>query len=444
MAGEWRETALGDLIDFVSGGTPSKDNASYWNGAIPWVSAKDMKRLFLDDAEDHITESGLSNGARLAPAKTVLLLTRGMTLLSDIPICVARRPMAFNQDVKALRPKGRVIDDFIPYLLLGNKRRLLNLVDLAGHGTGRLNTDELRSLDVRLPPEDEQRAIAHILGTLDEKIELNRRMDETLEAMARALFKSWFVDFGPVRAKAEGRDPGLPKPLADLFPDSFEDSELGEIPKGWSVKPLSETTTLITKGTTPTQSDTAIAHETDREVNYVRVNAIDADGTILFEKLTTISPAVHRSVLKRSILQIGDVLYTIAGTIGRTAVVDESLLPANTNQAVAIIRPRSGIPPPFLLMAIRVATFREELHSNIVHAVQANLSLGVLSRARIVVPRKETLPQIFAPIDELTRRMTTARAESHALVALRDAQLPRLVSGELRVNDPERFLEMAV
>ena len=85
---------------------------------------------------------------------------------------------------------------------------------------------------IALPPLGEQRAIAHILGTLDDKIELNRRMNETLEAMARALFKSWFVDFDPVRAKAEGRDPGLPQPLADLFPDSFEDSELGEIPEG--------------------------------------------------------------------------------------------------------------------------------------------------------------------------------------------------------------------
>ena len=90
--------------------------------------------------------------------------------------------------------------------------------------------------DLEVPPPDEQRAIAHILGTLDDKIELNRRMNETLEAMARALFKSWFVDFDPVRAKAEGRDPGLPKPIADLFPDSFEDSELGEIPKGWEVE----------------------------------------------------------------------------------------------------------------------------------------------------------------------------------------------------------------
>ena len=84
----------------------------------------------------------------------------------------------------------------------------------------------------------EQRAIAHILGTLDDKIELNRRMNETLEAMARAIFKSWFVDFDPVRAKAEGRDPGLPKPIADLFPDRFEDSELGEIPAGWKIRSL--------------------------------------------------------------------------------------------------------------------------------------------------------------------------------------------------------------
>ena len=87
---------------------------------------------------------------------------------------------------------------------------------------------------------DEQRAIAHILGTLDDKIELNRRMNETLEAMARALFKSWFVDFDPVRAKAEGRDTGLPREIADLFPDGFEESELGEVPRGWQVGGIRE------------------------------------------------------------------------------------------------------------------------------------------------------------------------------------------------------------
>ena len=91
----------------------------------------------------------------------------------------------------------------------------------------------MRIASCQAPSLEEQRAIAHILGTLDDKIELNRRMSETLEAMARALFKSWFVDFDPVRAKMEGRDPGLPKHIADLFPDRLVDSELGEIPEGW-------------------------------------------------------------------------------------------------------------------------------------------------------------------------------------------------------------------
>lgn len=103
-----------------------------------------------------------------------------------------------------------------------------------------LNTSILSSLPFVVPPLDQQRAIAHILGTLDDKIELNRRMNETLEEMARAIFKSWFVDFDPVRAKAEDRDPGLPKHIADLFPDRFADSELGAIPAGWTVEPLDQ------------------------------------------------------------------------------------------------------------------------------------------------------------------------------------------------------------
>lgn len=108
------------------------------------------------------------------------------------------------------------------------------------------------ALELPLPPLPEQKAIAHILGTLDDKIELNRKMNETVEAMARALFKSWFVDFDPVRAKAEGRDTGLPKDIADLFPDEFEDSERGEIPKGWKVKSFVETVEVIGGGTPKT------------------------------------------------------------------------------------------------------------------------------------------------------------------------------------------------
>ena len=235
-AGEWREVTLEAVADFVSGGTPSKSRSDYWGGSIPWASAKDMKRLRLQETEDHVTTEGAANGTRMVPADTVLILVRGMTLLNEVPICIAQRPMTFNQDVKALLPKPGAAEKFLPYLILGNKNRLLGLVDLAGHGTGRLNTEEVKALNVLLPPLPEQRAIAHVLGTLDDKIELNRRMNETLEAVARALFKDWFVDFGPVRAKMAGREPYLPPDVWSLFPDRLAPSELGEIPEGWEVK----------------------------------------------------------------------------------------------------------------------------------------------------------------------------------------------------------------
>lgn len=114
MAGEWSETTLGNVTDFLSGGTPSKDRLDYWTGSVPWVSAKDMKRFRLDDTEDHVSEDGVASGTKLVPAGSVLLLARGMTLLNDLPICVISRPMTFNQDVKALRPKPHVRNDYLP------------------------------------------------------------------------------------------------------------------------------------------------------------------------------------------------------------------------------------------------------------------------------------------------------------------------------------------
>ena len=157
--------------------------------------------------------------------------------------------MLLNQlDEGSLATKNLVDPLFLFYFLSVGLLAVTNyLEELLNSGNTRYRaTTFFSAIHSRSRPLlQEQRAIAHILGTLDDKIELNRRMNETLEAMARALFKSWFVDFDPVRAKAEGRDPGLPKPLADLFPDRFEDSELGEIPAGWEVRGLDEIATFL-------------------------------------------------------------------------------------------------------------------------------------------------------------------------------------------------------
>jgi restriction endonuclease S subunit len=166
----WGQATLEQLVNIQSGSTPSKANPAFWNGSIPWVSAKDMKHLFLDDAEDHISTPAVEDGARLVPAGTLLMLTRGMTLLKDVPICVLRREMSFNQDVKALRPKDDLHGLFLAYLLIGNKPRLLKMVDVAGHGTGKLNSDELKAFELVLPKPAEQERIADCLACLDHQI----------------------------------------------------------------------------------------------------------------------------------------------------------------------------------------------------------------------------------------------------------------------------------
>jgi len=189
---EWEQTALGLIAGFQSGGTPSKANPAYWNGSIPWVSAKDMKSLFLDDTEDHITTASVEDGAKLVEPGGLLILTRGMTLLKDIPICVLNRQMSFNQDVKALLVKGDTDGCFLAYLLLGNKERLLGLVDIAGHGTGRLDTDELKSFKLTCPQTAEQQKIADCLSSLDDLITAQTQKIDTLNTHKKGLMQQLF------------------------------------------------------------------------------------------------------------------------------------------------------------------------------------------------------------------------------------------------------------
>jgi type I restriction enzyme S subunit len=427
MGGEWIETTLGRAVDFLSGGTPSKSRADYWYGSVPWVSAKDMKRFHLEDTEDHLTDTGTKNGTRVVPAGTVLLLARGMTLLNDVPICVVRRAMAFNQDIKAVRPKAGVRNDFLPYLLLAHKERLLAAVDLAGHGTGRLNSDELKSLRVRLPPAPEQGAIAHILGTLDDKIELNRRMSETLEAMARALFKSWFVDFDPVRAKMEGRDPGLPTPLADLFPARLVDSELGEIPEGWEVGTLTSLSALNPEGWTKNSRPAEIEYVDLANTKWGRIDAVTRHAS---------ADAPSRA---QRILRPGD---TIVGTVrpgnGSYALISRAGLTGSTG--FAVLRPTFPTCTTFVYLA---ATSRENLET-LAHLADGGaypaVRPEVVAATPAVVPDSNVLTAFSRATDSLFAAIAQNERESRTLAALRDALLPKLVSGELRVADADKLV----
>lgn len=191
-AGEWEENTLGQLVAFQSGGTPSKANSAFWDGSIPWVSAKDMKQLFLDDAEDHISAAAVDDGARLVPSGSLLMLVRGMTLLKDVPICVVRREMSFNQDVKALRPIEGIAPLFLALLLTSAKDRLLEMVTVAGHGTGKLDTDELKAMLLLKPKPEEQQRIADFLASVDTLITAATQALDSLETHKQGLMQQLF------------------------------------------------------------------------------------------------------------------------------------------------------------------------------------------------------------------------------------------------------------
>jgi type I restriction enzyme, S subunit len=164
---EWRTAPLSRLVRFASGGTPSREDPRFWNGDIPWLSAKDLKKFRLNDSIEKVTHEGVDNGTRLIEAGSVLILVRGMALLKDVPVGVTERPVAFNQDLKALIPNREVDGNYLGFYLTANKFRLLTMVDRASHGAGRLPSDLLQSFEIELPEIEEQRKIADILLTWD-------------------------------------------------------------------------------------------------------------------------------------------------------------------------------------------------------------------------------------------------------------------------------------
>ena len=398
------------------------------------VSAKDMKQFRLPDTEDHLTEEGVANGTRIAPRGSVLLLTRGMTLLNDIPVCVIQRPMAFNQDVKALRPTEAVDDEFLPYLILGNKHRLLRMVDLAGHGTGRLNSEELRALDFPLPPLEEQRAIARVLGALDDKIELNRRMSETLEEMARALFRSWFVDFDPVRAKAEGRPSGLPPDLDALFPASFEASELGEIPAGWEVKTLGEVAQTVRgrsyRSAELAESNTALV----TLKSFARGGGYRPDGLKAYTGRYKPEQIVRPGEL---VIACTDVTQA-AEVVGRPAIVQpngqfETLV---ASLDTLIVRPRdsSAATVPFLYCLGRTPSFTHHTYSRVSGTTVLHLAKDAVPSYQFAAAPRGVLDAFNSLVEPIFSRLTDFSPSSDTIRNLRDRRLPRLMSGELRVR----------
>jgi len=188
MPESWSPRTILELCEIWSGGTPRKSVAEYWNGDIPWVSGKDLKRPALDDAIDHVSAAGVNAGSRLAPDGAVLLLVRGMGLAKDLPVAVINRPMAFNQDVKALVSRGPYSGQFLRSAIYAGKERLLSQIVPSAHGTMTLNLNDVETFKVACPSDpDEAKDIVTILHSLDRKIDLHQKKREVLEDLFQSL-----------------------------------------------------------------------------------------------------------------------------------------------------------------------------------------------------------------------------------------------------------------
>ena len=290
-------------------------------------------------------------------------------------------------------------------------------------------------------PKDkaEQRAIAHILGTLDDKIELNRRMNETLGEMARALFKSWFVDFDPVRAKMEGRDPDLPKHLADLFPDRLVDSGLGLIPEGWEVEALDECLD-VAKGLS--YKGTGISSD---GVPMHNLNSIYGGGGYKDDGIKY----YNGDYQPRHVIQPGDVI--VANTdlghdrllIGFAAIVpkrfgDNGLF----SHHIYRVRPKGSfaLTPDFIYQLLNTQVMHSTV-SGYANGTTVNMLPADALRIPLIVIPPPQVVTTFSTIAEAARiRQEKFIVDSQTLLALRDVLLPKLISGELRVTDVERLI----
>ena len=447
MAADTVAAALRDLLTTTKDGDWGKDSPA--DGLAPYrvIRGTDFPSVRLGDtsavpirylsdstvhrrtlaAEDILLET--AGGSPGRPTGRSLFINQRLLASLDLPATCASFARFLRVDPDKAEPQ-------YVYWFLQNlyARGQMEEHQVQHTGVARFQyTKFAESQEIPLPPRDDQRAIAHILGTLDDKIELNRRMNETLEAMARALFKSWFVDFDPVRAKAEGRDPNLPKPLADLFPARLVDSELGEIPEGWSIKPIGALADVV-GGTTPSTKEQSYweggkhAWATPKDLSGLSVPVLlDTERRITDAGLSQVGSGR---------LPKGTVLLSSRAPIGYLAVAE---LPVAINQGFIAMVAKAGTSNLFLLLWASVA------HEDIVSRANGSTFLEISKANFRPIPVVMPSAQVMQAFERLARplyeRIVQCARESRALADVRDSLLPNLISGELRVTGMQWTVE---
>jgi len=416
----WQEVTIGEIADIVGGGTPSTSDSNNFHGTIPWLTPKDLSgthERYISHGARNLSEIGVErSSAKLVPKHSVLLSTRAPVGY----VAIANNPIATNQGFRSLIVQDDVTPEFIYYWLKSNTEQLQRYA--TGSTFTELSGSALKTIPINIPPLSEQRDIAQILGTLDDKIELNHRMNKTLEQIAQALFKSWFVDFDPVRAKMEGRDTGLPEQIEDLFPDRLVDSEMGEIPEGWAVKSLDDIAIF--------QNGLALQkhrpQKGERKLPVVKIAQLRTGRVDSKEWASA-------SIKTECILSNGDIVFSWSGSLlvriwcGGQAALNQHLFKVTSDK----------FPKWFYYQCVlhHLARFRHIAKSKA--TTMGHIKRIHLNEALCVVPPKPLIDSVTLIINPMLKDYINNESESQSLVTLREVLLPKLISGQMRVISNE-------
>ncbi len=424
MVSERQLVPFADVVEIISGGTPKTSIAEYWGGDIPWLSVSDFNTGYrwVSSSEKSITDFGLSNSAtNILDAGDIIISARGTVGV----IAQLAKPMAFNQSCYGIRGKKGVSDtNFIYYAL---KNAVSQMLQVAYGGVfNTITRDTFKIISTRLPFLKKQEAIACILGALDDKIELNRQMCKTMEDTAQAIFKSWFVDFDPVHAKATGKQPqGMNPEIAALFPDSFEDTDLGTIPKGWRLGGLDSLgeflNGLALQKYPPTE---------DEWLPAIKIAQLRTNDTRNADKVSS-------SISEEYIVKDGDILFSWSGSLecvvwtGGKGALNQHLFRVTSDE----------YPKWFIYFWIHyhLPEFRHIAAGKA--TTMGHIQRHHLRDAKVVIPLPDILDRAHRTINPLLESMVIRYLENKQLEFLRDLLLPQLVSGKLQVSDAETIIK---
>ena len=406
MAGKWQETTLGEVIELKRGyDLPKRER---FPGPVPLVSSSGVTDYH---TASKVAGPGVVTG-RYGTLGEVFFVREDFWPLNTT---------LYVRDFKSNNPR------FISYFLKGID--FLPFSDKAA--VPGLNRNHLHQAPVWFPDDvNEQRAIAHILGTLDDKIELNRRMNETLEAMARALFKDWFVDFGPTRAKAESRDPYLAPEIWDLFPDKLDED--GK-PEGWEVSEIGQEVDAV-GGATPSTKEPAYWEE--GEQHWVTPKDLSKlSSPVLLDTDRKITDAGVKNITS-GLLPIGTVLLSSRAPIGYLAIAE---VPTAVNQGFIALVCKKRLPNVYVLFwCYENLDYIKGISGG---STFAEISKKAFRPVPVTIPSEEVLTAYENIVRTLYDRIVVNTKESASLAQTRDLLLPKLMSGEIRVGDADKFAQ---